>query len=214
MNGKTIYSIYAQKNTKIPLAVKQDMLTTLRAIETGRARINPALYQPAALGNKLAKCCGICGSNKAALMLTECCSRLVCDTEKCYQMMSYQREGQCARNHRYGSICGFHHQEEHAGDWKTCSLCVDFFHPYDYAIKATSMAKSGTCRRYNFDDNVRDDLEPEAVGPPRCSKKDCGNVFDTKEETTRTLMIRKMLNKPTLCELHGGAFGMCYIFEF
>lgn len=48
-------------------------------------------------------------------------------------------QGQCARNHRLNSICFFHYQESHEGDWKSCQRCVDSFTPYDYAVKAATM---------------------------------------------------------------------------
>ena len=95
------------------------------------------------------------------------------------------------RNHRYGSICAYHHQEGHEGDWKECQVCVSDFHPFDYAVKASNQADSGTERRYNFDDNVRHDLDLSIVDFPTCHE--CDAPCDTTEETTRTLGMRKMM---------------------
>jgi ribosomal protein L32 len=135
--------------------------------------------------------CGLCNSKKGPFMITECCGRTLCDTEDQYKLGSYERDGQCGRNHRYHSICAHHHNENHeCDDWKTCQQCKDDFHPYDYAVKATSQAVSGTQRKYNFDDNVRNDIHPADMPFPTCSE--CGVYVDTTEESTRTLMMRNM----------------------
>jgi hypothetical protein len=150
--------------------------------------------------------CGLCYSTQRPFVKTECCNRWVCDTEGDYEMGSYDREGKCARNHGLGSICGWHHQEGHAGDWKDCSHCQGAFHPYDYAVKASSQSKGCTNRRYNFDDNVRHDLDPTKVEFPSCDT--CGAPVDTTEETTRTLMMRQaMAGGKHFCKKHGGGFG-------
>lgn len=142
-------------------------------------------------------------------MKTPCCGKVICDTEGSYQMNSYQRLGQCARNHRYHSICAFHHNENHGRVWKECEKCEDFFHPFDYAVKAVSQARSGTFLKYNFDDNVRTDLDPLKVPMPQCSQ--CTNRVNTAEESTRTLMMRKMFNSPVVCVEHGYVFGQCTV---
>jgi hypothetical protein len=120
-------------------------------------------------------------------MLTECCGRRLCDTEGTYEMASYERDGQCARNHRYNTICGYHHNEGHDGDWQSCKTCEGDFHPYDYAVKATSMKVACTQRKYNFEDNVREDLFPQSMSFPQCDV--CRGPVDTTEETTRTLRL-------------------------
>jgi len=151
--------------------------------------------------------CGLCNSTEGPFTQTECCNRWVCDTEGQYQIGSYEREGQCERNHRYGSICAWHHQEAHEGDWKDCQDCVADFHPFDYAVKASSQADSGTERRYNFDDNVRHDLDLSAVEFPTCHE--CKAPLDTTEETTRTLMMRRAFGGgKSLCKFHGGGHGV------
>lgn len=140
--------------------------------------------------DKRAKC-GLCGKTGGPFTITKCCGRLICDTEGQYRPGSYEREGQCVRNHRQHSICAHHNAENHDGDWKDCTTCETYFHPYDYAVKATSQAVSGTVRRYNFDDNVRTDIHPADVEFPQCSK--CGKNVDTTEESLQTLCLRKTM---------------------
>jgi hypothetical protein len=150
--------------------------------------------------------CGLCGKTDGPFTLTDCCGATVCDTEGQYQLNSYEREGQCARNHRLHSICGFHGAEGHGGEWKTCKDCEDFFHPYDYAVKATSICVAGTVRRYNFDDDVRTDIHPADVPFPTCHK--CEALVNTTEESIHTLSMRKSFSggKAT-CSGCGGGFG-------
>eukprot|EP00985_Skeletonema_marinoi_P002868 scaffold1176_cov182-Skeletonema_marinoi.AAC.6 len=150
--------------------------------------------------------CGLCGKTDGPFTVTDCCGVTICDTEGQYQMNSYEREGQCARNHRSQSICGFHNSEGHDGEWKTCKACEEFFHPYDYAVKATSQAVGGTARRYNFDDNVRSDIHPADVPFPTCHK--CEALVNTTEESVRTLSMRKSFNGGRVtCGGCGGGFG-------
>lgn len=158
--------------------------------------------------------CGLCHSTNRPLMQMECCGGYVCDTEDQYEMMSNEREGQCARNHRYGSICFFHYQEKHTGDdWKTSEQCQNSFSPYDYAVKALSMANSGTSRRYNFDDNVRSDLDLTKIPFPACYQ--CHQPVNTTEETTRTLSMRKHMSAGRVsCVVHGGGFGRVVMASF
>jgi hypothetical protein len=154
--------------------------------------------------------CGLCFSTKGRFVQMDCCGGWVCDTEDQYELGSYDREGQCARNHRYGSICNFHFQEEHDGDWKECQACIGSFHPYDYAVKASSIKDSRTIRRYNFDDNVRTDLDLTLIDFPKCHE--CNEPVDTTEELTRTLMMRRGLGGgKVFCKYHGGHFGQAKI---
>ena len=134
--------------------------------------------------------CGLCGRRDVKHMITECCGNMVCDTEDQYEMHSYQREGQCARNHRYHTICGYHHNESHPGSWKDCKTCENDFHPYDYAVKATAHELGGGFWQYNFDNNVRTDIDLRSIPLPQCSV--CKKVVDTTEENTRTLSMRRM----------------------
>jgi hypothetical protein len=206
--------------TNAPLMTERDLFTGMRRLvrRSGPlpSRENQILNDRNKLGQEFhykdnttnnGSFCGLCYSTRGPFMQTECCGNWVCDTESGYEMGSYEREGQCARNHRLGSICAYHHQEAHEGDWKDCQMCVESFHPYDYAVKASSMAASGTCRRYNFDDNVRHDLPITTIDFPTCSQ--CGEPVDTTEETTRTLMMRQHMGSGKIqCKFHGGGFGM------
>lgn len=154
--------------------------------------------------------CGLCESTRGPFIQTECCGNWVCDTEGQYEIGSYEREGQCHRNHRYGSICAWHHQEDHDGDWKECQRCVDDFHPYDYAVKASSQGNSGTVRRYNFENNCRHDLDLTTIEFPTCFE--CKEPVDTTEETTRTIMMRDIQGGgKVFCKFHGGGFGVIKI---
>jgi len=47
-----------------------------------------------------ARRCGLCNKTNEPFMRMECCGGVVCDTEGEYEMHSYERTGQCARNHR------------------------------------------------------------------------------------------------------------------
>ena len=69
------------------------------------------------------KRCFICGK-KTKLTKTECCNQWICDDEDKYVLFSFSRNS-CSRNHRRFTLCGFHHTEEHKGDWQTCKECKD-----------------------------------------------------------------------------------------
>lgn len=70
--------------------------------------------------------CGLCGKSKKPRYKTECCNNWICGDENEYVMFSYSRDI-CSRNHRRFTLCGFHHTEEHRGDWKMCKKCRDDF---------------------------------------------------------------------------------------
>jgi hypothetical protein len=145
--------------------------------------------------------CGLCFKTAGPFITLPCCGAKVCDTENQYTLGSNTREGQCMRNHFHNSICGYHHTKVHEGHWKDCSQCERDFHPYDYAVKATSMHDSATTRRYNFDENVRTDIHPADVPFPKCSK--CDVNMETTEEKTSTLDQRKSLGVSTICSKCG-----------
>src|SRR3972149_6543972 len=71
--------------------------------------------------------CGLCGKTRN-LTKTECCGNGICDDEHKYMMFSYATNS-CHRNHRRYTLCGSHHAEQHAGDWKECSKCRGDFEP-------------------------------------------------------------------------------------
>ena len=87
--------------------------------------------------------CGLCGATEN-LTKTECCDNWICDDESEYEMFSYNRNS-CSRNHRRFTLCGVHHEEGHAGDWKTCEKCRE-----NYDKDLEMYAHCGT-NNYNFE---------------------------------------------------------------
>ena len=65
--------------------------------------------------------CFVCGatSKEVNLEYTDCCNAVVCDNEHEYEMMSYSRD-HCLRSHLRYTMCGFHKNEGHSGDWRQC----------------------------------------------------------------------------------------------
>jgi hypothetical protein len=208
-----------QTESHKPIMTERDLFTGLRRPVRRSGPLPPAandyIYERSKCGpeyhfkdnsKNVGTFCGLCYSIEGPFVKTKCCTRWVCDTEGNYATGSRDRDGRCERNHQLGSICGWHHQEGHAGDWKDCSLCQDFFHPFDYAVKASSQSKGSTNRRYNFDDNVRHDLDPTKADFPSCDT--CGAPVDTTEEITKTLMMRNaMAGGKNFCKKHQGGFG-------
>ena len=111
--------------------------------------------------------CGLCGKRKR-LTRTQCCGRPICDDEGEYVLFSYARNS-CSRNHRRFTLCGLHHTEGHAGEWKTCAACREYFEELEMYVH------SGT-NAYNFEklDN------PPTYEPTRCGG--CGRVIVLGEE--------------------------------
>ena len=60
--------------------------------------------------------CGLCGKT-GGLIKTDCCGNWICDDEHKYVLFSYARNS-CHRNHSRYTLCAYHHNEGHAGDWK------------------------------------------------------------------------------------------------
>lgn len=103
--------------------------------------------------------CELCGKKKKNLIKTDCCGNWICDDEGGYVMFSYAHNS-CSRNHRRYTLCGYHNNEEHKGDWKTCKKCRESIEPEMYAWYGTN--------EYNFEK-----LEnPPEFEPTLCSK--CG----------------------------------------
>jgi hypothetical protein len=71
------------------------------------------------------KQCFICGKTNG-LVKTPCCGRWICDDEDRYVLFSYSRNS-CHRNHRRYTLCGYHFNEGHEGDWKACRKCREDF---------------------------------------------------------------------------------------
>ena len=104
------------------------------------------------------KRCGLCGKTKK-LTRTECCGRWVCDDADQYVVFSYARNS-CYRNHQMYTLCGFHFNERHEGDWTTCKLCKEQQSPEMYAYFGTN--------EYNFEVLAN----PPPYEPTLCSR--CG----------------------------------------
>lgn len=105
--------------------------------------------------------CGLCGKT-TKLTKTECCDEWICDDEASYQMFSFSRNS-CSRNHRRYTLCAYHYNEGHSGDWAECSKCLAGFDTEDYV-------ESGT-NEYNF----RKLAKPPSYAPTLCIK--CGGTI-------------------------------------
>ena len=105
--------------------------------------------------------CGLCGKTKKPREKTECCGIWVWGNESDYVMFWYSRDI-CSRNHRRFTLCGFHHTEEHKGDWKSCKKCRE-----DFGHELEMYVWYGT-NEYNFEKLS----DPPAFEPTYCSK--CG----------------------------------------
>jgi hypothetical protein len=98
--------------------------------------------------------CGLCGK-RDRLTQTECGQQWVCDDAHTYELFSYTRNS-CDHNHGRFTLCGFHYNERHHGEWKTCEPCRRAFATELYVYFGTN--------EYNFER-----LEnPPAVEPTRC----------------------------------------------
>lgn len=105
--------------------------------------------------------CGLCGKTKK-LTRTECCGQWICDDEDNYVLFSYARNS-CSRNHRRYTLCGNHHAEKHAGDWKDCPKCRKSIETEIYVWYGTN--------EYNFEKLPN----PPSYEPTNCSR--CGVVI-------------------------------------
>lgn len=105
--------------------------------------------------SKLGSRCGLCGKADR-LTRTECCGNWICDDEGDYAPFSYARNS-CSRNHRRYTLCGYHADGRHEGDWRRCGLCRNEF-------PAEMVAYYGT-NDYNFV-KLQD---PPRFEPTRCA---------------------------------------------
>lgn len=80
--------------------------------------------------------CGLCGATKN-LTKTECCDQWICDDEANYVMFSYARNS-CSRNHQRYTLCSYHFNEGHQGQWQTCEKCRKDFETPFYVEMATN----------------------------------------------------------------------------
>ena len=105
--------------------------------------------------------CGLCGKTRK-LIRTECCGNWICDDEDKYVLFSYARNS-CHRNHSRFTLCAYHHNEGHEGDWKTCEKCRTQLDPEMAAWYGTN--------EYNFEKMP----DPPTFEPKKCAK--CGAVI-------------------------------------
>lgn len=113
-----------------------------------------------------AKRCGLCGKTKN-LTKTECCGNWICDDEHEYVMFSYSRNS-CSRNHTRYTLCGFHSNEGHEGNWQDCQECRDAFETEMYVYYGTN--------EYNFEVLQN----PPDFEPTKCVG--CGKVIKLATE--------------------------------
>ncbi|HUP82137.1 MAG TPA: hypothetical protein VM260_26530 [Pirellula sp.] len=102
--------------------------------------------------------CGLCGATKN-LIKTECCDNWICDDEANYVMFSYAQNS-CHRSHWRYTLCGYHFNEQHAGDWQDCPKCHEGFATEMYVYYGTN--------EFNFEVLT----DPPEFEPTKCS--DCG----------------------------------------
>ena len=115
--------------------------------------------------------CGLCGKTRK-LTKTDCCGKWICDDEYKYVLFSYARNS-CHRNHSRYTLCAYHHNEEHDGDWKDCEECRNSFKTEIYVWYATN--------EYNFEKLPN----PPTFEPTKCST--CGKVIALGEDEYSTL---------------------------
>jgi len=105
--------------------------------------------------------CGLCGKT-GRLIKTDCCGNWICDDEHKYVLFSFARNS-CHRNHSRYTLCAFHHNEGHEGDWKNCERCRTSCETEMYVWYGTN--------EYNFEKLPN----PPPFEPTKCSK--CGVVI-------------------------------------
>lgn len=103
-----------------------------------------------------AKRCGLCGKT-ANLTKTDCCGNWICDDEHNYVLFSYARNS-CHRNHDRYTLCSYHHNEGHSGNWQDCAECRKGFETEMYVHYGTN--------EYNFEKLTT----VPTFEPTRCSK--------------------------------------------
>ena len=110
--------------------------------------------------------CGLCGK-RTNLTKTECCGKWICDDADQYVLFSYAKNS-CYRNHDRYTLCSFHHNEGHAGEWKTCEACRQEFETEMYVWYGTN--------EFNFET-----LEhPPEYEPTKCAK--CHRIIRLGED--------------------------------
>ena len=77
--------------------------------------------------------CCFCGDNSLPLVKTKCCERWSCCDTK---FLSFRGAGRCEFEHENESICHFHYNEKHLGQWQECKECIDFIGKKQFEIEA------------------------------------------------------------------------------
>jgi hypothetical protein len=83
-------------------------------------------------------------------------------------LFSYARNS-CSRNHRRYTLCGYHFNERHKGNWQDCKRCRKDIETEMY------VSTTGT-NEFNFEKLV----DPPACEPTRCAK--CNRIIKLAEE--------------------------------
>jgi hypothetical protein len=111
--------------------------------------------------------CGLCGKTDR-LTKTECCDQWICDDEQDYVLFSYAHNS-CYRNHSRYTLCAYHFNERHSGDWQTCAECRK-----EFRDTLEMYVYYGT-NEYNFEKLKK----PPKYKPTHCSR--CGAVIVLSE---------------------------------
>jgi hypothetical protein len=111
--------------------------------------------------------CGLCGSTTKPLTRTDCCNHWICDDADNYVLFSYARNS-CHRNHERYTLCSYHHNEGHAGNWQDCEKCRAEFDTEIYVYYGTN--------DYNFEKLPN----PPAFEPTHCAQ--CGKVISLSND--------------------------------
>lgn len=106
--------------------------------------------------------CFACGSPKQ-LIPTECCGSLVCVSPPGVGPYSNPVHD-CKGSHARYTLCGYHFDAEHGGDWTSCEQCKAEFEPELYQFYASN--------RFN---SVSVHVSLEVIQKPSCT--DCGKTF-------------------------------------
>ncbi|MEW6730860.1 MAG: hypothetical protein AB1489_05960 [Acidobacteriota bacterium] len=126
----------------------------------------PTLRQTKVVGESEQRRCGLCGKTRK-LTKTPCCDQWICDDEDKYVMFSYARNS-CHRNHDRYTLCSYHFNEGHNGDWQQCKKCRKSFKTEIYVWYGTN--------EYNFTK-----LEnPPEYQPTKCAS--CNKVINLGED--------------------------------
>ncbi len=82
---------------------------------------------------------------------------LICDDEDQYVLFSFGRNS-CSRNRRKYTLCGFHGEEGHEGNWQDCPECREHMQTEIYVWYGTN--------KYNFEKLKN----PPTYKPTKCAK--------------------------------------------